>query len=69
MIHTSSYAASEVRPDTVVKRPLGSLWASLACPGEPYGKERITFCSASLGSHGVQGDPRSVGIAQPPFLH
>ena len=54
-------------PDTVVKCTLGSPRASLACPGETHGKERITFCSTSPGSHGVQGDPRSVGIAQPRF--
>src|SRR2546427_827668 len=51
-------------PDTVVKRTLGSPRASLVCPGEPSGKERITFCSTSPGSHGAQGHPRSVGIAQ-----
>jgi hypothetical protein len=53
-------------PDTGVQRTLGSPRASLACPGEPHGKERITFCSASPGSHGVQGYPRPVGLAQTP---
>src|SRR6266704_780012 len=54
-------------PDTVVKRTLGSPRASLACPGEPSGKERITFRSTSPGSHGAQGHPRSVGSAQRRF--
>ena len=50
-------------PDTVVKRTLGSPQASLACPEEPHGQERITLCSASPGSHGAPWHPSSVGMA------
>jgi hypothetical protein len=66
MVHTSSSECSErsETPDTVVKRTLGSPQASLACPEEAHGKERITFCPASPGSHGAQWHPRSAGRAQ-----